>query len=97
MSVLGTVSVTGTTVVKVAAVVGMVASAALLLGPALGVMLHGPSVAATLAPGLLGMAASIAGWQFAEWSDGKLTVVNAKAAQEAELRRLQGHHAGHSL
>lgn len=98
MSILGKVSVTTATVVKVGAVVGMVASCAFLVEPALSMMVLGLSseTAANVTLPLLGLAASVAGWEFADWVDGKLHVSTNKAAQDAELARLQAHH-GHAL
>lgn len=93
MSVLGSVSVNSAKIVKVAAVIGMGISAASLLFPAIGAILYGPAVASALAPGLIGLAASIAGWEFADWAEGKLHVNNVRSVQEAELQRLQGQQA----
>lgn len=95
MSVIGTVSVTIATVVKAVALIGMAASAFALFEPATAIMVHGVSEFGQAVPGLIGMAASVAGWNFADWVDGKLHVSTNKAAQEAELARLQEHQGRH--
>ena len=96
MSVIGTVSVTTATVVKAVSLIGMAVSAVALFEPATAIMVHGLSEFGQAVPGLLGMAAGMTGWHFADWVDGKLHVSSNKAAQEAEVVRLQGHH-GHAL
>ncbi len=96
MSVLGDVTVALTTVVKVVAWVGMVASAVLLAGDALGLIIPPsafggaiptPSEAKLMESGLI-FAAGFGGFQIAKWVDGKARAIDGDA-HDAELARWQ--------
>ncbi len=100
MSVLGAVTVITASIVKVASIIGVAATAIGLgfagwevmnpnLTPALA---SDPSGAKDVAMWGVGFLASIAGWHFADWLNGRAEVVSNKARQQAELERLQAGH-----
>lgn len=94
MNPLGLVTVTATTVVKAVCAIGIAIGGLDLASAALKFMILGlqPEFAAQAAIGAIPFIAGVVGWKFADNVNGALFVSQEKAAQEAELRRLQSHH-----
>lgn len=92
-SPLGMVTVAAVTVVKVAAIVGAAVAGYYLAGAALAIWAGGGGDAYALAGRYtLGFLAGVAGFELAEWTGGKLKVIEAKEQQQAMLRKLEAQH-----
>ncbi|GEM_PF-3888946 len=92
MSILGNVTVTTAKVVKAASLIGMGVVSIFLAESALAIMVSGMGSigAAELGRELLLFGMGLAGYELADWCESKAMVNDTKAAQAAELARLQG-------
>ncbi|MCI5050046.1 MAG: hypothetical protein MRY32_06910 [Rickettsiales bacterium] len=94
MNPIGLVTVAATTVVKAVSAIGIVVGGLDIASAALKFMILGlqPEFAAQAAVGAIPFLIGVAGWKFADHVNGKMHVSQNKAAQEAELARLQAYH-----